>query len=593
MSDQLLQRAVSLMGAGRLDEAGALLQSLLRKHPGNGAVSGALSAWHAQKGNFDRAIFFAREAVAAYPDSADARINLARILSSHARDAEALREFEAALALAPAHADGWQRYAFALARANRHADAQRACDTGLAVAPADHNLLIQAAHVQLMRGLAHDAAATLRACLSHHPASYLAAKLLAFALTYDEQSTREETFEAHRLTGRLLTGDMLRAGSLPPAPRRADPERRLRVGFVSPDLREHPVARFLAAVVAHADRSRMEFAFYANGVHDDAMTAFFRERGFVFRRAVGVGSRRLAEIIRADSIDILFDLAGQTGQSAIGVFAYRPAPIQITWIGYPNTTGMPSMEYRIVDSLTDPAAEPFRADAFATETLLRLDPCFLCYTPDPAAPPVSPPPFERNGFVTFGSFNGYQKINDTHLRLWARVLAAVPGSRLLVKNYNLGQEETREQLAARLVGAGVPRERFSLQGPVERQADHLAAYAGVDIGLDTYPYNGTTTTCEALLMGVPVVTRVGEIHASRVGLSLLHAVGRPEWCADCDDRYVEIAAGLAGDRDAMRTLRASLRDRLLASTLCDAPAYTRRFEKLIREVWHTHCQTPG
>lgn len=586
MSDLLLQRAASLIDAGRLDEAGPILQSLLRKHPGDGAVSGVLSAWHAQKGDFTRALYFAQAAVAAFPGEAGPLINLGRVLGAQGRHAESLEQFRTALERDPSSAEGWQRYAFALARADRYADAAAACARGLALAPTDRNLLIQAANVELMRGLAHEAVATLRECLRHHPSSYMAARLLAFALTYDDRADRRETFDAHALAGRLLADDMRRTGPFPAPPFRPDPDRRLRVGFVSPDLREHPVARFLAPIFAHADRGQIGFACYANSVHDDAMTAFFRERSFAFRRVVGLGARQLAQSIRADAIDILFDLAGHTAQSALPVFALRAAPVQVTWIGYPNTTGLPGVGWRIVDSITDPAPE---ADAFATESLARLDPCFLCYSPDAGAPEVSPPPFDAAGHVTFGSFNGYQKINDALLGLWGRVLNAVPGSRLLIKNHNLGQAEVRDHLAARVAAAGVAPDRVTLLGPAERHAEHLAAYSRVDIGLDTFPYNGTTTTCEALHMGVPVVTRAGEIHASRVGLSLLTAAGFPHWCARTDDEFVSVAAGLAGDREGLRGLRASLRPRVLASTLCDAPVFAHRFAALVRGIWSHAC----
>lgn len=590
MSERELNQALAMIDAGRLDEARPILQALLKKHPGNGAISNAMGIWHAQKGEFEQAIFFARRTVEAFPGVADPRLNLAQMLSYHAKHAEAAAEFEAALAMDPNNPSAWHRYAAALARAYRYADADKACARGLALAPADHNLLVEQGHIHVMRGRADKAIESLLACLRHHPRSHQAARLLAFAGTYDVRTTPEQAFHAVRLTGELLTAEILRAGqTLPPNAPPSNPDRRIRVGFVSPDFREHAVARFLVGLFTHTDPTRIEWCAYANSLHDDAMTAFFRARCAVFRKITGQGALQIARVIRADSVDVLIDLAGHTAHSAIGLFAHRPAPVQATYLGYPLSVGMPSITHRLVDSTTDPAGDPYDAQTLATERLVRMDPCFLCYTPDAAAPEVVPGPRGRNEPLTFGSFNGYQKIGDEWLAVWARVLNAVPGSRLLIKNYGLNQPEARADLALRLERVGIGADRVTLSGPLADQRSHLAAYGDVDIALDTFPYHGTTTTCEALFMGVPVLTLAGRGHASRVGLSLLSAVGLPDLCASNIDGYVTTVAALAQDADRLNHLRATLRTQMQGSVLMDAPGFAARFERAIRGLWREAC----
>ena len=241
------------------------------------------------------------------------------------------------------------------------------------------------------------------------------------------------------------------------------------------------------------------------------------------------------------------------------------------------------MDVRVVDSLTDPAG----AEAFATERLVRIDPCFLCYTPRPDAPPVEPRP--ASGPVTFGSFNSMQKHTMRALRLWARVMERAPGSRLLIKNRMVMDKDARAVLECRIRDAGIPLDRCDLVAFIKEKSGHLGAYARVDIALDTFPYHGTTTTCEALFMGVPVVSRVGATHAARVGLSLLTNVGLPDLACESDDAFVETAAALAHAAPRRAALRTMLRDRMLASPLCDGAAHTRRLEDLIRAEWRRVC----
>jgi predicted O-linked N-acetylglucosamine transferase (SPINDLY family) len=280
---------------------------------------------------------------------------------------------------------------------------------------------------------------------------------------------------------------------------------------------------------------------------------------------------------------VLVDLAGHTGEYRLPVLNRRPAPIVCTYLGYPNTTGVPGVGYRIVDHLTDPPG------AMATEELVRLDGCFVCYQPPADAPDV---PVPQRAAPVFGSYNALPKMRPAVVDLWSRILREVPGSRLVLKNAALGAESTRRRVLAAFEACAVPPERLDLLAPETALGGHLAQYGRVDVALDPFPYNGTTTTCEALWMGVPVVTLEGRAHAGRVGLSLLSAVGLGELVARTPDEYLRIAADLAADRPRLAELRRTLRDRVRTSVLTDAGSMARRLEDAYRRMWRRWCATP-
>jgi len=267
------------------------------------------------------------------------------------------------------------------------------------------------------------------------------------------------------------------------------------------------------------------------------------------------------------------------------VMQVRPAPVQVTYIGYPATTGLSSIDYRIVDSHTDPAG----SERLSAERLVRLDPCFLCYEPWEGLPPVAPLPSLRGEPFTFGSFNNSMKINDRTLRLWARVLEAVPGSRLFLKLLETENEATRRFMLDRLAGMGIPEHRLIWKTREKDPSKHLSSYDQVDVGLNPYPYCGTTTTCEALQMGVPVLTLVGDRHASRVGKSLMEAVGLGQFCATSEDAYVEAAKRFAADLTGLDFIRNGLRGRWETSPLRDQAGYSERIRAALRGMWRARC----
>lgn len=364
-----------------------------------------------------------------------------------------------------------------------------------------------------------------------------------------------------------------------------DPERRLRVGYVSADFRTHSVPFFFEPLLANHDRSAIEPFCYAAVPIPDAVTTRLQGLASEWRSIMGLTGIQVAETIRTDGIDILVDLAGHTGNNALKVFTYRPAPIQVTYLGYPDTTGLSTIDYRLTDALSDPPGR----EAFYTESLVRLPGCFLCYKPLENAPEVAPLPALEKGCVTFGSFNHLPKVNAKVIALWAEVLRTVPNSRLFIKSLSLTDDATRERYYGLFAAQGIGHDRLDLVGRTTTQAEHLDLYKRMDIALDTFPYNGTTTTCEALWMGVPVVTLEGIRHSGKVGVSLLNAVGMEDWIAETPQQYVAIAAEMAGDTRRLAELRAGLRARIATSPLCDGKTFARKVEVAYREMWRAWC----
>jgi protein O-GlcNAc transferase len=305
-----------------------------------------------------------------------------------------------------------------------------------------------------------------------------------------------------------------------------------------------------------------------------------------WRNISDISDEKVAEIIRNDKIDICVDLAGHTAYNRILVFARKPAPLQVTWIGYPNTTGLSAMDYRIVDNFTDPVGT---TEQFHTETLIRLPHSFLCYFPNYETPKVKSLPALENGHITFGSFNVLQKISSEVIQLWSEILKKIPDSRLLIKAKGLSNNTTRKYVLSRFLQHGIPEGRLNLLSFTPTFKEHIEIYNRVDIILDTFPYNGTTNTCEALWMGLPVITLEGKTHVSRVGVSLLTNVGLPEYIAKTQDKYIEKAVELAKDIEKLQMLRKSLRDKMIKSPLTNAKQFTAHLEDCYRKMWKTWC----
>lgn len=432
------------------------------------------------------------------------------------------------------------------------------------------------------QGLTDRAIAAYRRAIELDPSYNMAHSNLLRCLNFHPGMDNEHLFQAHQSFETLHGTCRRRDSSFSFAGR--NPEKRLRIGYVSPDLGAHSVAYFVTALFPNHDRNRFEVYCYSDRNREDSTTERIKEGVDVWRKTSGMDDESLFKLIRNDSIDILVDLAGHTGGNRLTVFAMKPAPIQVTWLGYPNTTGLTAMDYRIVDEVTDPPGE---ADRYHTETLVRLPNGFLCFDPPDNSPAVTPLPMLRNGFVTFGCFNALAKITDEAIELWSRILNRVPGSRILLKNKCLFDESTREGLMARFSVRGISGERVMMTPYTLTTQEHLSCYRHLDISLDTFPYNGTTTTCESLWMGVPVIGPMGNRHAARVTASVLLRLGLDGLVARNVDECVDLAVNLAGRSDLLEMLRGGIRERMRTSRLCDGNGFAEEMQRAYLAVWNS------
>jgi protein O-GlcNAc transferase len=404
------------------------------------------------------------------------------------------------------------------------------------------------------------------------------------ALNDDPNLDPSWTAQQHRRYESLIKGELRDV-----RPRDLEPSRRLRVGYVSPDFRRHSVAFFIAPILRAHDRNAVEVTCYSTGLAEDEMTAAIKASVDRFCHVYRMADDDLAQQIKADGIDILVDLSGHTADSRLVMMARRAAPIQVTYLGYPNTTGLRQMDYRVTDMVADPVGV---MDEYYTEKLARVEGGFLSYKPPEFAAqlPVAEVPARRTGYVTFGSFNNLAKINPWVLDTWAAILEQVPDSRLLLKARGLRNDDVKARIVAAFAARGVDSEsRVQLMGHERSPIDHLQTYNRIDIALDTFPYNGTTTTCEALWMGTPVVSFEGRTHAGRVGASILTHAGLTELLAPDREGYIERAVAFGKDLDALARVRAGLRERFSNSAVMDAGRLARGMENLYREAWIHYC----
>ena len=605
--------------AGRLDEAEALYRELLRREPRNHEALHLLGMLSQQAGRGEEAVVLIRRALAEVPDASLYHSNLAGVLGKLGRPAEAIPHLHAAIRLSPGFAKAHNNLGVALESVGRLEEAEAALREALRLQeayPEAHNNL---GNVLQKRGPLAEAVAHHRRALelrAHYPEAVVnLAAALADAGQLDEAIDRYREaadllpaspaahsallFSLHYKHGddpELMAAEHARwarrhaAALSPAAPRHANdrtPGRRLRVGYLSPDFRAHPVSRFLEPLLEHRDARDFEVVLYADSAISDNVTARLRTQIDLWRHVAGLDDAALADLIRSDRVDVLVDLTGHMAANRLTVFARKPAPVQVSYIGYPDTTGLSAVDYRVTDSLHDP---PGRTERYHTECLVRLDPCCWCIRPDDDAPDVNPLPALSSGRVAFGALNKLVKATPQTVHLWARVLEAVPGSTLTVL---VGpRSEADPHLAAMFESHGVPPRRLRLVGRCPHD-QYLRLYHALDVALDTFPYNGHTTTLDALWMGVPTVTLAGRTHVARAGLSVLTAAGLGECVAFSPDAYVRAAASLAADLPRLASLRSALRQRVARGPLCDGRGTARRREEAYRRMWAAWCASAG
>jgi len=571
---------VALQRRGDFGGAAETFRTGIEHAPDEARLWSNASANALESGDSDEALRLAREAIRRAPNLAVAHLNAGNALSASGLAAEAESAFRRALALQPDYPQALLSLGVVLGQSARYAPAIEATRRALAIEPGYAEAHVNVANYCNALGDIESAVAHYQRALALKPDMLSAGSGALFCMLHDDRQTAQQIAAAHAKFGADVEAPH-RAGWARHA-NGADPNRRLRLGFVSGDLRDHPVARFLEPVWRAIDRREFELFVYDTQPTRDAVAARLRERGDQWTIAAAMPDTALDARIRGDGIDILFDLAGHTARNRIGVFARRPAPVQVSWIGYPGTTGLTAIDYRLTDATATP---PGRFDDLFTERLAYLP--FMSVFDRPAdLGAVAPPPHLANGCLTFGSFNRMNKLGERSIALWSRVLRAVPDSRFLVGA--LPNEAVAAELRRRLVASGVDESRVQLQ-PRVSLPEYLALHAQVDILLDALPFSSGTTANFALWMGVPTLTVAGASMAERLGAARMRAAGLDDFISESEDGFVDLAVAWSQRRDELSSLRAGLRERMEQLAVSQPVQLTRALEARLREMWKRWC----
>jgi len=576
-----LNLGIGLEAAGDIDAAIGSYEAALAIDRGDAYANYNLGKLLYARGDLPRAETLLRAALDRKPEFPEALVVLSNVHDSKGNLDAALAGLELALEQRPDWAGALFNYAGALKKLDRLSEAETALRRAIAIDPG----LVPAYGLLglVLRGLARipEAVEVLDAAQKLDPERFDIESTALFLLTCLDEVSSDALFTRHKDFGTRLERAVARR--FEPFGNSRDPERRLRVGYVSGDFYSHPVSLFAIPMFERHDRSACEVFCYSTGAKADEVTRQVRACADVWRDVASMSDTSLAETINRDGIDVLVDLSGHSGTFRVVVFAQQPAPVQVTWLGYLNTTGLTRIQYRLCDRHTDP---PGVTDRFHTETLVRLPHSQWCYRQFVSIDCAEAPPFTRNGFITFGSFNNALKLTPSTRCLWAEILTRLPDSRLVFAG--IPQGPVRDGLIRDFERAGIAVDRLAIL-PRVALPEYYRLFNTVDLALDTTPYSGGTTTCDTLWMGVPVVTVPGTRSVSRSAASILATVGLSDWIAASPEDYVRLAVKHAGDRAVIAELRQTLRERMRRSPLMDELQFTRDVEDAYRRMWRTWC----
>jgi protein O-GlcNAc transferase len=566
---------------GDFDRARECIEQAIEIDDSNPSFHNDLGLVYQTLNRLDEAIASYERAVALGPEFYEANYNLGRIRFDQGRLTEAAELFEKAVAAQPALVQAWCQLGFIAGKLGKLDDALRHFLKALELQPHSVEVHHNLGNVYLDMGLPEEALDNYQRALAIQPDHRATHGNLVFTLLYLASSTPENILAAHRRYGELCEAQL--KPSWPAHRNVRDPERRLRIGYVSPDFRWHSVACFIEPVLANHDKSAVEIHCYYTHHDRDATTERLSRLADHWIPCADLSDDALAQRIMDDGIDVLVDLAGRTQGNRLSVFARKPAPVQVSYLGYPATTGLSAIDYRLTTADLDPPG----SEAWHTEQLYRLPTTLWCYRVPDDLPEIDPkPPVLSKGYVTFASMNTLAKVSTTTITAWAEILNAVPGARLLMTNVPEGV--ARKLLITRLGSRGIDARRLDLYSRIPRQ-EFLALTRDIDIVLDSFPYNGTTTTCEALSLGLPVVTVTGRTSVARSGHALLRSLSLPGLVARNVPEYVRIATDLARDTGRLAAVRRALPARFLSSPLRDEAILARDLEGAYRVMWRKWC----
>lgn len=603
----LMEKAENFTKAGNNDAACNLLQEALDIEPENTVAIYRLAKLYASNGNHLKALEFYHKFVVLHPDNLDVHLLLGIEYAEIRNFQEAIDCFLYCIAHSPPKALFHKVCGIAFSDSGNHKDALIQLNSAFQIEPKDDEVLIRLGielihflkmaeaeghllhalvlnpksalaynnlgRVYKFQGRMDEAIKAFRKALELEPHNYVVADNLLLSLNYLADANPEKVAEEHRQLSIQAYGNNRLDRSIVFAAKSHNPTR---IGYVSGDFHNHSVSFFIEPILMHHNPHNVSVYCYSNGTVVDETTQRLMSCNVQWRSIVSLSDQAAAALIHDDKIDILIDLSGHSSGNRLGLFGLKPAPVQASWIGYPHSTGLLQIDYYISDQFCDP---PEMTEHLYTEKIIRLPRVFSCYLPPLQFPQVAPPPCAISGVITFGSFNNFAKVNEHVLSAWISILKRVQNSRLFIKSMALGDLATQQQILSMFVKHGIDCSRIALLNTVNSAMEHLELYGQIDIALDTFPYNGTTTTCEALWMGVPVITLAGKTHASRVGLSFLNVVGCPELIAETQTDYVDCAAKLAKDSSILKSYRENLRNMMAISPLMDAKGVTHDIEE--------------
>jgi predicted O-linked N-acetylglucosamine transferase (SPINDLY family) len=583
--NKAIQLAFEHYQQGNLHKAEYIYREILKVQPDNVVAHCNLGIVLREKGQLDEAITCYQKAVKLNPNLADVYCNLGSAFQEKGQLDETITCYQKAIKINPNLADVHCNLGRALQEKGQLDEAITCYQKAIKLNPNFYMAYNNLGGVLQDRGQLNEAEIYFRRVLQITPDNCKAYSNLLLNMNYNSRHNPQDIFSEHLLFAKKFAEPL--SSAISPHTNEREPNRRLRIGYVSHDFRRHPVAYFIEPVLVAHSREHFEVFCYSDVSVPDDVTRRIQGYSDHWQSIVGMSDERVAESIKKDNIDILIDLAGHTANNRMLLFARKPAPIQVSWIGYLATTGLSTIDYKIVDNYTDPIG---KTEQFYTEKLIRLPENSLCYLPDRDSPEVEPLPALSTGHITFGSFNNFAKVTPEVFTLWARVLNELPDSRLILKGNSFSDKTTSQRAINMFTERGISAERITLL-LWDPSPKHLESYNQVDIGLDTFPFNGATTTCEALWMGVPVITLTGTAYHSRAGISLLANVGLLELIAKTHDEYIGIAINLASDIEKLQLLRKSLRDRMSHSPLTDAKRFTANLEMCYRKMWENWCNS--
>jgi predicted O-linked N-acetylglucosamine transferase (SPINDLY family) len=580
-----IEQALEHHQAGRLPQAEAIYHQILARDPNHAEALHFLGVIAFQVGRSEAAIELIGRALTLKPDYAEAHNNLGLTLQVQAKLAEAVAAYQQALALTPDDGEVHNNLGTAFVGQGKTTEASAAFKRALALDPEYAQAHNNLAGALLGQGELTQATACWKRALTLEPDYVEAHSNLFQCMHYTPAFDADAIFAEARkfnvahvkpLAARIRPHDNDRA-----------PERRLRIGYVSGSFRQHPVGFFFLPVIVAHDKEQFEVTCYSGVRRPDAITKRFAVHADHWREITGVNDDALAAMIREDGIDILVDLAGHTAGNRLLAFARKPAPVQVTGGGHYDTTGLDVIDYLLSDRFHTPAG----SDRYFSEELVRLPNGYVCYGPPDYAPPVTESPVLHRGYITFGCFNNLAKITPQVIELWAEIHRDLPDARMKLQTRELCDAPTREHYRAQFESHGIHGERLELESHVPHRT-LLANYSTIDIALDPFPYSGGLTTCEALWMGVPVITLTGNTFAGRHSTSHLSNVGLTRFVTTTPEEYVAVVKDLARDVDRLAEVRRDLRNQMASSPLCDKERYTRDLEAAYRRMWRVWCQKP-